>query len=32
VPKRRIEHFLKQAEECRAQAEHALRDEDASPG
>jgi hypothetical protein len=28
VPKRRVEHFLKQAEECRAQAERALREED----
>lgn len=28
MPKRRAEHFLKQAEECRAQAGRALRDED----
>jgi hypothetical protein len=28
VPKRKTDHYLKQAEECREQAARALRDED----
>jgi gluconate kinase len=28
VPKRKADHYLKQAEECREQAARALRDED----
>jgi gluconate kinase len=28
VPKRKADHYLKQAEECRDQAARALRDED----